>query len=384
MKIISFYLPQFHAFPENDQWWGKGFTEWTNTRKSKPLYEGHYQPHTPLNENYYDLTDPEVMHRQIEMAKEYGIYGFCFYHYWFTNGKLLMEKPVEAFLKDKSYDFPFCLSWANEHWTRVWDGGSREIIMPQSYGDEEDWKKHFEYMLPFLQDSRYIQIDGKPLLIIYRPELIPCLEKMLECWRKCAKQSGLTGLYIMAQGSMYCRKCFMKDVNDGLDAYAMYEPGFTYAALSSGNRAKLIRDILHYPQLSWHYFARRLAAKIYQILQITPKKPIDIVSFSVLWEAILKHQVSPQYYPGAFANWDNSARRGKNARIVEGSSPELFEEYFTKQLLRAKNEFHKDYLFFTAWNEWAEGSHLEPDEKYGYQYLQAVKNALIKTGEWPY
>ena len=154
MKIITFYLPQFHTFPENDMWWGKGFTEWTNTRKAKPLFKGHYQPHIPYKKNYYDLTKEGVMKTQIEYAKKYGIYGFCFYHYWFTNGKKLMEKPVETFLEDKTLNIKFCLSWANEHWTKKWDGGSKEIIMEQNYGSKEDWKMHFEYLLPFFKDSR--------------------------------------------------------------------------------------------------------------------------------------------------------------------------------------------------------------------------------------
>ena len=192
MKIITFYLPQFHEIPENNEWWGKGFTEWVNVKKAQPLYEGHEQPRVPLNENYYNLLDPNVQVWQAKIAKEYGVYGFCYYHYWF-NGKLLLEKPMENMLKNRDIDIPFCVCWANEPWTRAWVGETK-VLIPQLYGEKREWKEHFDYLLPFFIDSRYICDDGKPLVVIYRPEVIECLNEMLDYWNELAIQEGFEGL----------------------------------------------------------------------------------------------------------------------------------------------------------------------------------------------
>lgn len=202
MKIISFYLPQFHTFPENDRWWGKGFTEWTSVKSAKSLYRGHIQPRIPLNHNYYDLTDPETVRWQSALAKKYGIYGFCYYHYWF-DGKMLMNKPMELMLQDQNIDLPFCICWANENWTRAWAKKSKEVLIAQTYGNKEDWKDHFYYLLPFLKDHRYIRIDEKPVIVIYRPELIPTLQEMLEFWQEMAVKAELPGLTFMYQQSAF-------------------------------------------------------------------------------------------------------------------------------------------------------------------------------------
>lgn len=382
MKIISFYLPQFHTFPENDEWWGKGFTEWTNTKKAKPLFEGHYQPHIPYHNDYYDLTDHSVMVRQVNDANKYGVYGFCFYHYWFKDGKMLMEKPVEHFYKEKTLNLHFCISWANEPWTRRWDGGSKKVLMPQEYGEEKEWINHFYYILPLFLDKRYIRINGKPLLLLYKPEIIPCLDKMIRVWRDLALSNGLPGLEIMAQGSTYCRYMSTREKNRSIDSYLMYEPGYTYCALALKDKKSLIRNILRYNQLFRHYFPRKIISMLKRDFGKSGQSPWDLCDYDILWNAILKNKVYSSYYPGAFTAWDNSARRGADARIVVGSTPDKFEEYMTKLIKKAKEEFHKDYLFINAWNEWAEGAHLEADEKYGYRYLRALRSALVSTGEW--
>ena len=188
VKIIPFYLPQFHTIPENDEWWGEGFTEWTNVKKAKPLFEGHDQPRIPLNNNYYNLMDDNVKIWQAKLAKEYGIFGFCYYHYWFKGGRQLLEKPAEQMLKNKEIDIPFCFCWANENWSKNWDGGNREVIMEQDYGSQEDWEKHFRYFVRFFRDERYITVHGKPLLIIYKPEQITDLQQMVVYFRKRAKE----------------------------------------------------------------------------------------------------------------------------------------------------------------------------------------------------
>lgn len=383
MKIISFYLPQFHTFPENDEWWGKGFTEWTNTRKAKPLFPGHYQPHTPLNEDYYDLMNPKTMERQVNDAKKYGVYGFCFYHYWFKNGKMLMEKPMEHFYQERGLDLHYCISWANEPWTRCWDGGSKKVLMPQEYGNAFEWEKHFRYLLPFLKDKRYIHIDGKPLLLIYRPDIIPCFTEMMNCWNRLAKTYGLEGLTIMAQGSSYCRKMSTHKRNPAINYYLMYEPGYTYCALALKDKKSLIKNSFKYKKFFFHYFGRKIVSMLERnVINIRKKRPHDICDYDILWKAILMNDVLDDYYPGAFTSWDNSARRGNDARIVYGSTPEKFKEYLIKLIMKAKDQFNKDYIFINAWNEWAEGAHLEADEKYGYGYLEAVKEALLETREW--
>ena len=192
MKIIAFYLPQFHDIPENDEWWGKGFTEWVNVKKAQPLYKGHEQPRIPMNENYYNLLDDNVKIWQANIAKEYGIYGFCYYHYWF-GGKLLLEKPMEQMLKNPKVDIPFCISWANEPWTKAWVNESK-VLIPQFYGGKKEWKEHFDYLLPFFKDNRYIKEDNKPLFIIYRAEVIDCLNGMLDYWTELAQQNGFSGM----------------------------------------------------------------------------------------------------------------------------------------------------------------------------------------------
>ena len=192
MRIIAFYLPQFHDIPENDEWWGKGFTEWVNVKKAKPLFEGHAQPRVPLNNNYYNLLDDNIKIWQSEIAQKHGIYGFCYYHYWF-NGKLLLEEPMEQMLKNKEITIPFCICWANEQWTKAWVGENK-VLIAQKYGDKNEWAEHFYYLLPFLKDERYIYEKGKPLVVIYRPNIIPCLNEMLDYWVELAKKNGLNGI----------------------------------------------------------------------------------------------------------------------------------------------------------------------------------------------
>ena len=221
-KIIAFYLPQYHTIPENDKWWGEGFTEWTNTRKAKPLFKGHQQPKTPLNDNYYCLLDKETQEWQAELAQENGVYGFCYYHYWF-NGKMLLEKPMEIMLKNENITLPFCISWANEPWARTWDGKDKEVLMPQSYGDEKEWKKHFDYLLQFFKDKRYIKIDNKPIFLIYRTSSIPNCEKMVDYWNNLCKENGFEGLYLIETLNSFQNKSCISNSN----AVVEFEPMLT-------------------------------------------------------------------------------------------------------------------------------------------------------------
>ena len=365
MKVIAFYLPQYYTFPENDEWWGKGFTEWTNTRKATPQFKKHYQPRIPQGQNYYCLTDVDSIRWQIKIAKANGIYGFCFYHYWFKDGKQLLEKPVELFLNNKDLDMPFCLSWANEPWTRSWDGENKAIIMPQEYGDEREWAVHFDYLLPFFNDCRYLRIDGKPAFILYRPEIFPQFENMIRTWNELAIKNGLSGITWLIQSPSWNAD----PANDSpmIDYKIMYEPGYT--GNTQGKDADLALVLSKY------------VSKLRR--RISLRNNINRFSYKRFAECIVNRRVlSNKYIPGFFTDWDNTARRGKNANVFVGSNPAVFKKYLVKLILKAKNEYHKDYLFINAWNEWAEGCYLEPDEKYGDGYLNAVKEALKETNEW--
>ena len=364
VKVIAFHLPQFHTFPENDEWWGKGFTEWTNTKKSVPLFKGHYEPREPLNDNYYCLLDREAMKWQIDLAKEYGIYGFCYYHYWFGDGKLLMEKPVEMFLEDPSLDINFCISWANETWSRRWNGSDQDYLIKQDYGDRSVWEKHFYYLLPFFKDKRYIYVDGKPLFVLYKPEIFPEYKEMFRMWNDLAVQNGLKGLSFGVQGAIWNN---IEDVDDEMvDLRILYEPGFT----TSQRHAK---KGLRYGAVST---ALKLNRKIRKI-------SVDMVSYEEVCRNIVRRKVfSPKLVPGFFVGWDNTPRKGTNGASFIGSDPKTFYKYFTRLVKKTREEYNKDMIFINAWNEWAEGCYLEPDKKYEYGYLEAVRQALIENGEF--
>lgn len=378
-KVIAFYLPQYHCIPENDKWWGKGFTEWTNTRKAKPLFKGHYQPKTPLNENYYNLLDPKVMEEQSKLAQKYGVSGFCYYHYWFKNGKKLLEKPIEAMLKNKNISIPFCLCWANENWTRRWDGGKNEIIMEQDYGDEQEWEQHFSYLLPFFKDERYIRINNKPVFVIYKPQLIPKLKKMLNFFKKSAKANGLDGIVFLSQHPSWILD---KKYNPSYFDYLIeFEPFFTYSTkdkkvdISNYSKTNKVWNIINENEilLLLLNYVKKIRDKVIKEKNID-NTLLQIKDYDEYWSYILNNRVtSSKLIRGAFTDWDNTARK-KNGMMFKGASPEKFEQYFKK--LVEDNTSIDNLIFINAWNEWAEGAYLEPDMKYGYAYLNALYNCV--------
>lgn len=383
MKIIAFYLPQFHETPENNEWWGKGFTEWTNTKKAKPLFKAHYQPREPLNDNYYNLLDDGVKEWQVNLAKEYGIHGFCFYHYWFKNGKKLLEKPIEQYLENKDLDLPFCLSWANEPWTRRWDGSEHKVLMPQEYGDEKEWKEHFYYLLPFLKDERYIKLEGKPVFIIYKPNIIPCMNDMIDCWQRLAQSNGLEGISFIYQHPEFH---FIENKDDSkFEMGIEFEPLYSFARSRMGKNTKdKLNDLFKLYNQGTNLFLNRLKQIINGIMDRNLSNKFEF-RFTVTdirdYDSLVKTSISSsplnkKAIPGVFTDWDNTARRGKNATLFVGGNPEKFKDYLSMQIKRAKEVYNKDMIFINAWNEWAEGAYLEPDKKHGYAYLQAVKDAL--------
>ncbi|WP_286064949.1 glycosyltransferase WbsX family protein [Faecalibaculum rodentium] len=370
-KIIAYYLPQFHRFKENDEWWGEGFTEWTNVKGAKPLFAGHNQPRIPLDENYYNLLDPSVLRWQTSIAKKYGIYGFCFYHYWF-DGHMLMEKPMELLLEDKTIDFPFCICWANENWTKAWADSSKEILISQTYGDKDDWISHFEYFKNFFLDDRYIKIDEKPVLVIYRPEIIPTLREMIECWNDLAIKSGLPGICYMYQQCDFDKS---KDKDGDLFDYEIeYQPGRV-----KGYNKNL--PVLQQQSLSLPVITRKILNTVCSKIGMNiPKAATLSYSYDSAWRRILKMKPHGSHIiPGAFVDWDNTPRYGSKGSFYADVTPSKFERYLTKQLIRAKDVYHSEYLFLFAWNEWGEGGYLEPDTKWEYGMLEAVKKALLKS-----
>lgn len=351
-RLIAINLPQFHPFKENDEWWGKGFTEWTNVTKAKPRFRGHYEPQLPSDTGFYDLRLPEARQMQADMAKEYGIYGFCYYHYWF-NGKQLMERPVTEILKSKKPDFPFMLCWANENWARNWDGGFKSILIQQNYSKEDDIA-HLKFLCEeYFPDERYIKIDSKPFFIVYKPELFPNMKETINTWRTVASEYG----YELYLGFMENPRIDSKKfINCGFDIAVDFQP------------TNIKAEYLH-GKFLFHKLLKRLFKIPYSMIFSYG----DYVDFCATM-ALPDYKEFPCVSPG----WDNSPRRvGKPFMAFKGSTPQLFGKWL-KAALKKFKPFSKDenFVFINAWNEWAEGNHLEPDQKWGDAYLKEVKKVI--------
>lgn len=374
--LIAFHLPQFHAIPENDAWWGDGFTEWTNVRKAKPLYKEHYQPHVPLE--HYNLLDPDVRNRQAQLAKQYGINAFCYYHFWF-NGRRLLEKPVNAILSLGEPDFPFCLCWANEPWTRAWDGGEREILMPQNYSDDDD-RLHIEWLMNVFRDPRYFRIDGKPLFLIYRAAHMSDPKRTTDIWRAAARAAGLGELHLARVES------FHQDHGDprrlGFDAAVEFAPDRNSFAPSRRRNLHALRLATHHFRQKFSYrtglWLDRLVDPFERFMcSVSAKARATRDHFRLDYRRVMEYMLAkpePDYvrYRGIFPGWDNTARRKTGAVIVEQNTPELYESWL-KTLIQTSCGRP---IFINAWNEWAEGCHLEPDARWGHAFLEATARAV--------
>ena len=356
VKIIAYYLPQYHAIPENDKNFGTGFTEWTNVTKAKSHFVGHYQPHIPYDIGFYNLESDKVMYRQIELAKKYGIYGFCFYYYWFS-GERLLEKPIFNYLRNKELDFPFCLMWANESWSRLWDGGNREIIKEQKV-KEDDKEKFFNDILPFFKDERYIRIDGKPLLMVYRADLFSDVkfEEFFDFLKRKAALHGISGIYLVLVDTDFSSNI---KVADGIiDA----KIGFPPHKLGD-QRYELGIDTDQYFKGSIYDSERYIR---------------DVI------EGLKTEKNDFSYFKTVFPSWDNTARKAySGARVYYGMTPSLYKDWLKASIdyTKKNNGSGQQFVFVNAWNEWAEGAHLEPDLKYGYAYLQATKESIEEMRE---
>ena len=348
VRLIAFYLPQFHPIPENDAWWGKGFTEWTNVTRALPQFDGHVQPQRPTELGYYDLRLPEVRAQQAQLAREHGIYGFCYYYYWF-DGHRLLERPLNDVLASGEPDFPFCICWANENWTRRWDGRETDVLMAQAYNSESN-ARFMEELLPVLRDKRYIRISGRPLVLIYRAELIPDLEQAVADWRRISQEAGVGEVYLAAVESF---SGVRNDLATFFDALVEFPPHGRSVEVSEPPRG------LH----------ADFSGKLYDY---------DASSRSFMGRVVAE----PKLFRTAMPSWDNTPRRQQTAHIYVGATPHRYENWLGALVRQTRQQRSADerIVFINAWNEWAEGNHLEPDTQFGRAWLEATRNALSKQG----
>ena len=364
VKILAFYLPQFHPIPENDAWWGKGFTEWTNVVSARPRFSGHNQPHLPGDLGFYDLRLLETRIAQAELAQKYGVYGFCYYHYWF-NGKLLLDAPLKSVLSSSKPDIPFCICWANENWTRAWDGLDRQVLIKQEYSCQ-DSLRHIEHLIPIITDMRYIRVNNKPLILIYRPDIIPNLSALLSLWRKVAQHSCPSGIYLAGVMNNFSGMTEQQYLEAGFDAVIDFQPNRSDFPKPKALKSK-IKNILQY------YLPDRVYQKIK--LSITAN---NIVNYQEMVLNIQNKKWPIEYtkFPCVFPSWDNSARR-KSATIIQNADYNLFSQWLITSIQNVKKyNIQEQLVFINAWNEWAEGCHLEPDKVNGHGFLKAVLDAI--------
>lgn len=370
-RAIAFYLPQFHPIPENDAWWGKGFTEWSNVVRGRPRFPGHYQPHLPADLGFYDLRVPETRAAQADLARAHGIEGFCYYHYWFR-GKRLLGRTLDEVLSSRLPDFPFCLCWANETWSRAWNGLDHDVLIRQEY-DVAESEEHIRWLGTVFQDSRYIRVDSRPLFLIYRPEDIPDLSRMLMRWRRyCHENLGLDP-WICGVRTGYSALSTSQFKELGCDGVVEFEPNrmnFPSARNATGHAIAFMR--------------RFLPRRWYDVLRNSPwltgRHLTTVVDYSAYVErALSRSSAEDSTYPVVFPSWDNTARRAA-ATVIENDDPSCYRRWLEDAVVRVSHRPDQQRLIFiNAWNEWAEGCHLEPDSRHGHGFLHATAQALGVT-----
>lgn len=349
-RLIAYYLPQFHPIPENDAWWGAGFTEWTNVGRARPLFWGHEQPRLPGELGYYDLRVPEVRQAQADLARLHGVEGFCYWHYWFGDGRRLLERPFQEVLASGRPEFPFCLAWANQSWAGKWHGAPDRLLIEQLYPGEEDEAAHFKAVLPALQDARYLRVDGKPIFVIYMPEALHDSLRFTAHWRRLAKQAGLPGLYFLGQ-----RTAHWMPQAQGFDGAVAAASARIFAALAARRRHLLWR-IVRYSRggpstLPYDEYAR-----------------VGLEPLSATWDD----------YPSVLPNWDNTPRTQRLGLVLTGSTPGRYQALLRAAINQvSERPMQKRLVFLKSWNEWAEGNYLEPDQRWGRAYLEATRSAVL-------
>jgi hypothetical protein len=355
-RLIAYYLPQFHPVPENDEWWGAGFTEWTNVARAKPLFPGHDQPKVPAHLGFYDLRIPEVRQRQADLARDHGIEAFCYWHYWFGNGRTILEKPLQEVLRLGEPDFPFCLGWANESWTGVWYGANDRILIEQKYPGEDDFRAHFDYVLPFMRDPRYLRIEGNPVFLVLRPEQIPDERGFTDLWRRWADEAGLEGIHFIG----------FREEDWPPSAH-----GFDGATFS------------HHNVIRWKLRDATLRRRWQRKLRRMRGQPEHVYSFA---ESVPymhgplhpRETADGEHYPCIVTGWDNTPRSGRSGTVLTDYSPEIFGQHVRHVLDRVRDRpMENRIVFVKSWNEWAEGNFLEPEQRYGLAYLEALREEVM-------
>ena len=349
-KVLAYYLPQFHPTPENDLWWGRGTTEWNNVSRAVPQYVGHYQPRLPGELGYYDLRVEDNLRRQVELAQLYGIYGFVFYYYWF-DGRRLLDMPINRLVNSPDIDFPFCLCWANESWTRRFDGTCGEILVEQSE-TVESYSAFIESAIPYMADRRYIRVGGRPLLVIYRPSFVPECRTTLEAWRTSCVKAGIGDPYIIGVRE----HTWDADLLElGFDAQSEFHPGTLFRHCENiTNRIEYVR--------------RDFGGLVFDYRDVVENRKYFRY----------RH---PKLYRAVMPMWDNTPRRNNMGMIFEGATPALYGRWLTDVIAdtRSKEDLDEPFVFVNAWNEWGEGTYLEPDRRYGYAFLQATRDAIEQS-----
>ncbi len=377
-RVIAFYLPQYHPIPENDQWWGKGFTEWTNVARAKALFRGHNQPRIPADLGFYDLRLPEVREQQAQMAREAGIEGFCYWHYWFDHEHQLLQRPFNEVLASGKPDYPFCLGWANHSWTnKSWEAGTRQIkeqTLMQMVYTEEEYRLHFADVLPAFQDKRYITVDGKPIFYIWRPSDIPNCKAFIDLWQQLARENGLKGIHFV--GLDFSLREDQKSVQGLLNkqasmATANYAETFGLGIDAINSRGYFLAE--QQCRSLWDVIRRAISIRLFK------RFPVSVCDQATINQYLYTPEDKEEnIYPTLMPNWDRSPRSGTKARIYTNSTPAVFERQLKQalDLVKDKKDEHK-IIFLMSWNEWAEGNYIEPDMQYGHGYLDVLKKHLV-------
>lgn len=377
IRFIALYLPQYHPVKENDEVWGKGFTEWTNVAKARPLFKGHYQPHIPADLGFYDLRLEQTRFEQAELAKQYGIEGFCYWYYWFGNGDKILEMPIQEVIKSGKPDFPFCLAWANHSWTTAtWKNVKSErkttIIKEQKYLGKDDYTKFFYELLPAFKDKRYITVDGKPFFMIHNPEAIPDIEVFIKTWKELSIANGLKGIYLVGS----CAGISYRDDKNGHKLPELNEAGKLYDELiekgfDAVNSRSMSRAIMKLQGRVWNFLYMAINTRL-KVKYLQKYKQEDINN-----NLLSEYDNRENVYPSLYCNFDRSPRAGKSATVLTDSTPAVWKKLLKRvvAILENRPEEHR-IAILTSWNEWGEGNHLEPDLKYGRGYLEAIKEVL--------
>jgi len=368
INLLAYYLPQYHPIPENDQWWGKGFTEWTNVVKAKPLFKDHYQPILPGELGFYDLRVPEIQQQQAKLAKDYGIDGFIYYQYWFGAGKMLLEKPAEAMLNNKKIDLPFCFCWANESWKGIWHGlDNPEVLMEQTYNGESGYIEYFNYLLPFFQDCRYIKVNNKPMFHIYRIDEIPDLDVLFETFNQLAIKNGFDGIYFIATGNIHSKNVIYNSNVSGV------------AGLDSFNEIRYQQKTFFNRQSLLGKLENKILVKIGYTNEVGKRLKPLVLDYSKGVRSLNLNFPHEKYIQCVFPNWDNSARSGNKSLIFKNSNPQFWYTHLSNAAKKLKlHKSNPQFIIIKSWNEWAEGNYLEPDNKYGLKWLEVVRKVKME------